>query len=39
MISFSLDDDSGLMRALDVLDVGIRIRTILRRFYLVRLLD
>jgi hypothetical protein len=38
-ISFSLDEDSSLMRALDVLEVETRIRAILRRFYLVRLLD
>lgn len=33
------EDDSVLMRALDVLDVGTTVRAILRRFYLVRLLD
>lgn len=39
MISYSVNDDSGLMSALDLLDVGTTVRTILRRFYLVRLLD
>jgi hypothetical protein len=39
LISYPGDDDSVLMRALDVLDVGTAVRAILRRFYLVRLLD
>jgi hypothetical protein len=38
-ISYPVDDDSMLMRALDVLDTGTAVRGIIRRFYLVRLLD
>jgi hypothetical protein len=36
---YPVNDDSMLMKALDVLDAGTAVRAILRRFYLVRLLD
>jgi hypothetical protein len=39
LMSYPGDDDSVLMRALDRLDGGTAVCTILRRFYLVRLLE